>query len=180
MGASSLSLRWFGCLVIIVSAAGCSHDASNVASPTAPSSLAGSSASLSDSRSPSSPQAGVVTPAAGPGASYDANGSWHFVVFDGASPNASIEGDFDAVFKQDADGNISFVDDDGNTITLTRLGTGVIITYKVSFVADTSPCDFELSGILQLDTRTNTGKAHVRVNGDDCSHGVQYVTLTKN
>ena len=174
MGVSTHLMRRFGILLLTaVGAVGCAQlGDTGGALPTSPSSLSAGPVAFSETD--------VFTTMAGPGASYDVDGTtWRIVVYNGASPNAGIDGDFETVFTQDSDGNITFVDDDGNTITLTRLGTGVINTYRISFVADTSPCDFELSGVVRLDTRTNTGNARVRITTDDCSQGVQFVTLTK-
>ena len=81
MDMSTYLLRWLGVLLLlIVGTAGCAEfGAENAALPTAPSSLsAGSLASLS--------QSSVVTLAAGPGASYDATGSWHVEVIDLRTP----------------------------------------------------------------------------------------------
>jgi hypothetical protein len=156
---------------MVVSSVGCSQSGIGALnSPTAPSSLSTGPSVWSES--------GEFTTLAGPGDSCDIDDTrWRFVVYNGPNTNAPLDGDFETVFHQDGDGNITFVDDDDNTITLTRLGTGVITTYRISLLVDSSPCDFEVSGVVKIDTRTNTGDAHVRITADDCGTGVQYVTL---
>ena len=173
MGVFTHLTRRFGILFLTgIGAVGCTQVGdSGAALPTSPSSL--SAVPLASS------EPGMQT-MAGPGASYNVDGTtWTFVVYNGPNANAPLDGDFDAVLHQDSDGNITFLDDDNNTVTFTRLGTGVMSTYKVSLVADASPCDFEVSGIARLDTRTDAGTANVVITTDDCSRGVQYVTFSK-
>jgi hypothetical protein len=171
MDVSTRSLSWFGILLFTIGAVGCAQPGvSEIALPTAPSSpSAGPSAS-------SVPPSGIPIATLGPGASYDATGPWHFVV---ADVHGNVEETFDANFTQDSEGNISFVDDDGNLITLKRLGTGVIITYRLSFTAEATPCDFSIHGTGRLDTRTNTMTLNAAIRDNDCSHGVLAVTATK-
>lgn len=173
MGVSIHLMRRFSVLFLTaVGAAGCGQGASDAVLPSAPSSFSAGPVASSD--------AGVSTTMAGPGDSYSVDGTtWTFVVYNGPSANSPLDGDFDSVLHQDSAGNVTFLDDDGNTITFTRLGTGATISYKVSLVADAAPCDFEVSGIARLDTRTDTGTANVVIRDSDCSHGVQYVTFSK-
>jgi hypothetical protein len=119
--------------------------------------------------------------AAGPGADYDASGSWHIAV---RTPRTGETDEFDTVFNQDADGNITFHGDDGLPITLTRLGpgNGRVIAYRISASFEGSPCDVEVSGTGTIDTQTNTGRAAVTVVGGESCHSTfaQTAILTKN
>jgi hypothetical protein len=136
---------------------GCSQSTS----PTVPSSALAASA-------PASAQLG-------PGASYDPTGLWHFVT----TINGNLDSTFDSNASQDSDGNLHFVDDEGEPITLERLGTGVIITYSLSVTSAESGCDaVRVRALARLDTRTNTITIPLRLTG--CSQtGEIVVTGTK-
>jgi hypothetical protein len=149
--------------------------------------LLGAATGCADARSdsPTAPASPLDLLAAGPGANYDASGSWHFVV---REPRAGERGEFDAVLHQDANGNITFIEPDGGLlITLTRLGSGNgrVISYKLSASREESPCTFEVSGTATLDTKTDTGRAAVRLSwvgdtGENCDQGAtQTVTFSK-
>jgi len=161
-------LRWLGVMLFSICLAGCSQPAGgDLALPISPSAVsAGPSASV-----PSGEVARL-----GPGASYDPTGIWHFVVSD---VHGEVQETFDADMHQDADGNLSFIDDDGNLITLRRLGTGVVSTYRLSFVSDEEPCDFKVSGTARLDTRTETITINAAVQDTDCSHAALVVNATR-
>jgi hypothetical protein len=153
-----VSVRSFALVIMLVGAAGCVQ--SSPGDVTSPSSLVG----------------GASGTQAGPGASYDATGLWQFVITD---IHGEVDEIFDANVSQDGEGNLSFVDDDGNLITLTRLGTGVVITYRLELTGDDTPCDFRFKGTARLDTRTNTMTVNVAFRDNECSHGVFIVTATK-
>ena len=154
----------FGFLFLVLAATvSCAQDARST-SPTAPAPLAGS-----------------LT--VGPGANYDASGSWHFAL---TPPRAGETVEFDAVFHPDANGNITFIEPEGGLlITLTRLGSGDgrVIPYELSSFKQQSTCSLELSGTVTLDTQTNTGRATIKLAevGDNCRHGgfPQTAILTK-
>ena len=150
MRVSTFSVRWFGLLLFLTAGTvGCAQSGTGVpTSLTSPSSLSS---------------------AIGPGASYDATGMWHFVTTFPGNPDESA----DAYVTQDADGNLSFVDD-GEVITLERIGTGVIITYRLSHAGPESgtACDVLAQGTGQLDTRTNTLTVKLMLRELGCSHQV--------
>jgi hypothetical protein len=54
----------------------------------------------------------------------------------------------------------------------------VIITYRLSFTAEETPCDFSVHGTGRLDTRTNTMKLNAAIRDTDCSHRMLVVTAT--
>jgi hypothetical protein len=120
----------------------------------------------------------------GPGAEYDASGSWHAVVT-GRDADA-ISDEFDVVLTQDANGNITFADDTA-VFTFTRrgAGTGRVIAYEFSasgpIVLPNSPCETNLKGAATLDTQTDTITLH-RFSGieDDCVQVSGSARLTKN
>ena len=120
---------------------------------------------------PSSPSS-VSAPsaaAAGPGAAYNATGTWRFVSTDS---NGESEDPFDSYVSQDGDGNLHFLDEDGNPITLERLGTGVIITYRLATIGNEGgDCDIRIKGTARLDTTTNTLTANVRLKELGCENG---------
>jgi hypothetical protein len=88
----------------------------------------------------------------GPGASYDATGTWHFET----TINGNVEAAFDTYVTQDANGNLHLVDEDGSPETFERVGTGVIIAYRVSGTSPESGCDaVRFSATPLLDTRAN-------------------------
>jgi hypothetical protein len=126
--------------------------------------------------------AGVTAPTSaqiGPGASYNATGSWRLIVWD--KPNGTIQDDNDESFVQDADGNLHTADGTG---TLTRLGTGQTIAYSVSIIEPhpTHPCSTTLSGQAQIHTKDDTFYAHLSgIEAElDCSYVEFWVTGTKN
>jgi hypothetical protein len=168
MDLSIRRLCWFGVMLIVVCLAGCSQPAGgDLALPISPSAvLAGPSASL---------PAGDIA-RLGPGASYNATGIWHFVV---SNVHGEVDETFDVDMHQDADGNLSFIDDDGNLINLTRLGSGVVVTYRLSFISDEEPCDFKVTGTARLDTRSETITINAALQDTDCSHSVLVITATK-
>jgi hypothetical protein len=123
--------------------------------------------------------AGPSSAALGPGASYDASGMWRFVV---ADVHGNVDETFDTNVSQDANGNLSFLDEDGSPVSLERLGTGVVVTYRLSLTAEEDDCEIRVQGTARLDTRTNTLNANVLVRAVQCSqHEVlqQVVTGTK-
>jgi hypothetical protein len=148
MNVPTRSMRLFGILLFSMGAVRCAQPAaSDIGLPTAPSSLsAGPSASLV-------PSGGIAT--LGPGASYNASGMWRFVTTD---IHGNDDDSFDTNVSQDGNGNLSFLDDDGSPVTLERLGTGVIITYRLSQTGseEGTECDIHIQGTARLDTRTNT------------------------
>src|SRR5687767_13926433 len=129
MDLSTRSLSLCGVLLNTILAVSCAQTG---AGPTSPSS------SLSG---------GPSATALGPGASYDASGMWRFVTTD-ADGNA--EESFDTNVSQDANGNLSFLDEEGILITLERLGTGVIITYRLSLVSHEGDCELRIQGTPRL------------------------------
>lgn len=170
MDLSIRSLPRFGVLLIAVIAVSCDQPgAGDAALPTAPSSLSvGPSAAF------------------GPGASYDASGVWRFVSTDvQGNPIEGFE-TFDANVTQDANGNLSFLADEDELVTLVRLGTGVIITYRFPPVADDEEgvdCKVLARGTGgRLDTRTNTLTINFQFRELGCSHfrlGPVVLTATK-
>ena len=161
MNLSTRLLTLFGLPLIIVCAVSC-------AQPGAPT-------------SPSAVSVGSSTAALGPGAAYNANGMWRFVV---ADVHGNVDETFDANVSQDGNGNLSFQDSDGNPITLERLGTGAIITYRLFLTGDEeeTQCDIRIQGTGRLDTRSNTMTVNVHLRELGCSHEVlppQVVTATK-
>ncbi len=159
MNLSTRFLTLFGLPLIIVFAVSCAQSGA----PTSPSNVSVDSS----------------TAALGPGAAYNANGMWRFVV---ADVHGEVDETFDANVSQDGNGNLSFQDSDGNPITLERLGTGVIITYRLFLTGDVEEgCDIRIQGTARLDTRTDTITADVHLWETGCSHEVlqQVVTATK-
>ena len=125
------------------------------------------------------PSSSVTAPASaqlGPGASYYASGSWHFIVRD--KPNGDVMDEGDNTLIQDADGNIHIA----NGPTFTRVGTGQAIAYSVSSIEHHQNCDTNLSGQAQLDTKTNTFHAHVSgIEAElNCSQVNFWLTATKD
>lgn len=149
---STRSLPLFGILLITVFGVSCAQPgAGNSALPTSPSALS----------------AGAAATALGPGASYDASGLWRFVVTD---IHGNDQESFDANVSQDANGDLSFLDEDGGLITLKRLGTGVIITYRQSTIGNEGgECDVLIQGTARLDTRTHTIAANIILRELGCS-----------
>lgn len=167
MDLSTRSLPLFGVLLITVLGVSCAQPgAGNGGLPTSPSSVS----------------VGGSATALGPGASYDASGMWRFVV---ADVHGNVEETFETNVSQDANGNLSFLDEDGFLITLERLGTGVIITYRQYSTAPPEgggDCDIRVQGTARIDTRTNTLTGNVFLRELGCSHqhlGPLFVTGTK-
>lgn len=161
MNVSTRFLRLSGLLPIIVFAVSCAQPEGVL--PTSPSSLS------------VAPSAAAV----GPGASYNATGTWRFVTTDVHGNGAET---FDTYVTQDGNGNLSFLDEDGALVTLERLGTGVIITYRLSNIgSEGGECDIRIQGTPRLDTRTNTLTAPIRLKELGCSNGRlgAFVTGTK-
>lgn len=159
MNLSTRFLTLFGLPLIIVLAVSCAQPGA----PTSPSTLS----------------TGGTAAALGPGAAYNANGMWRFVV---ADVQGNVDETFAANVSQDGNGNLSFQDADGNPITLERLGTGVIITYRLFLTGDVDEgCDIRIQGTARLDTRTDTMTANVQLKQTGCSQEVlrQVVTATK-
>jgi len=175
MGVLIRSLSCFAILLVTVGAVGCAQPvAPAVGLPTSPSSVSvGPSASFV-------PSSGIAT--LGPGASYNATGVWRFVTTNLAG---EVEETFDATVSQDGDGNLSFLDEDDSPVTLNRLGTGVIITYRLSQTAseeEGTDCAIQIQGTARLDTRTNTiTMNNLRLRELGCSHERLrlFVTATK-
>ena len=171
--------RWFGVpLVMILGTVGCGQQgAADVGSPTAPSSLVAlpsSSASRSD----------VLTLMAGPGAEYNATGTWHLVISERPNGDGFPLGDVN--LTQHSDGTITFSDDTATyTFTPRGSGTGRVIPYDLSafgpIVLPNSPCETRLSGTALLDTQNDTIRIP-RVSGveDDCENISVSATLTRN
>ena len=90
-----------------------------------------------------------------PGAPFNASGMWRFVT---TNVDGAVEETFVTNVVQDGNGNLLFLDSDGRPVTLERLGTGVIITYRLSQIGseDGGDCDMHIEGTARLDTRTNT------------------------
>jgi hypothetical protein len=132
--------------------------------------------------SPSSLSVGQSAAALGPGASYDASGPWSFVLTD---VHGNVDDTFETNVSQDANGNLSFLNEHGFLITLERLGTGVIITYRQSQVVPPEgggDCDIRIQGTARLDTRTNTLTGNLFLRELGCSHqhhGPLFYTGTK-
>jgi len=164
MDLSTRFLPLAGALLISVFAVSCAQSgARQDASPTSPSSL---------SVAPSAAASGSVAPmgssaASSPGASYDATGTWRIVDTDLHGNDVET---FDTSITQDADGNLTLLDEDGSPVTLKRLGTGIVITYRVSQVGPEDGCNVSVEGTARLDTRTNTIQLNVLVKQLDCSH----------
>jgi hypothetical protein len=173
MKVSTRSLHGFGFLLFTAAAVGCAQPGvSDLALPTSPSTV-----SVAPSRSLQSSEIATL----GPGASYDASGMWHFV---DADVHGNDEETFDTIVSQDGNGDLSFVDPEGTPVTLERLGTGVIITYRVSLIGSEGgegDCDIRIQGTARLDTRTNTMTAPIRLKELGCSNGRlgRVVTATK-
>ena len=130
---------------------------------------------------PTSPtSAGSSATAVGPSAGYDATGRWHFVT----TVDGVVDEDFETDVTQHSNGNLSFLNDEDELVTLERLsqGTGAIITYRVfSIGSEGGDCDLRVKGTVRLDTTTNTITATARLKELGCSNtrlGV-FVTGTK-
>ena len=109
----------------------------------------------------------VASSALGPGASYNATGTWRIVDSDVHGNDAEVS--FTDI-TQDGEGNLHFLDE-GAPITAERLGTGVIITYRLSFIGNEGgDCDLQIQGTMRLDTRTNTMTMNVLVRQLGCEH----------
>ena len=150
-------------------AVGCAQPgASDLALPISPSTV---------SAVPSSPLQSSEIATLGPGASYNASGPWRFVSTDS---NGETEDPFVTNMSQDPNnGNLSFLDEDGSPITLERLGTGVIITYRLSQIGNEGDCDIRIQGTVRLDTTTNTLTGNIRLKGlGACSDGRLGVVVT--
>jgi hypothetical protein len=135
----------------------------------------------SNSGEPASPAApGSVSEslAVGPGAGYNASGTW-LAVFEIPKFGDSFQEILE--FNQDADGNITFLDSEGFLVTLTRLGpgNGRFIAYRTSSSGDVAQCTETASGTATIDTRTNTGRGQLVAVEEDCSKFTVNVTVTK-
>jgi hypothetical protein len=121
----------------------------------------------------------VASSSLGPGASYNPSGMWRFV--------STLQGNsaetWDTDVSQDGDGNLHFLAEDGAPVTLERLGTGVIITYRLSTTGDEdgTDCDVRVHGTVRLDTTTDTMTGLIRLKELGCSNerGQVVVTGTK-
>jgi hypothetical protein len=164
MDRSTRLLPLFGVLLITVISVSCAQSGGGL--PTSPSSLS----------------VGASAAALGPGASYDASGMWRFVTSD---VHGNAEETFETSVSQDANGNLSFLDEDGFLITLERLGAGVIVTYRQSSIVPPEgggDCDIRIQGTARLDTTTNTLTGNIFLRELGCSHqhlGPLFVTGTK-
>jgi hypothetical protein len=159
MTSSTRFLPLFGLLLITVSAANCAQAG------------AGDGTLLT---SPSSLSAGPL--AAGPGASYDASGSWHFV-FRLTDGTFLEEGDSNVI--QDAEGNIT-IEGNADTTLTRRPGTGAVLTYDVNTFEGQGACEERYSGVAVVFTRTNTLRANLTGTESDCARLQIEVTGTKN
>ena len=154
---STRSLSLFGVLLITALAAGCAQSGDGPTSPSAMS-LASSGA------------------ASAPGASYDATGTWHFVTTDA---EGNVIEDIETAVSQDGHGNISFMNDADELITLERIGSGVVILYRLAAVSDEGgDCDVRIHATVRLDTRTNTLTGALRLNERGCSNEKAKWTVT--
>ena len=158
---STRSLSLFGVLLITVLAVSCAQPrAGDGVLPT----------------SPSWQSAGLRQPAAGPGASYDASGTWHFVTTDA---EGNVIEDIETTVSQDGQGNISFMNEADELVTLERVGTGVIILYRLAAVSDEGgDCDVRVQATVRLDTRTNTLTGRLNLKELGCSNDRAGWTVT--
>jgi hypothetical protein len=118
----------------------------------------------------------VASSSLGPGASYQATGTWRFVT---VNADGNVEETFETHVSQDGNGNLSFLNGDGELVMLERLGTGVIITYSLSVTSVESGCDaVHVRGLARLDTNTNTMTLPIRLRGCSQTEGF-VVTGTK-
>jgi hypothetical protein len=170
------SLATVAVVVGTVFVVGCSQMGQST-SPTAPSSALTAPTSLAGGTSVSLSQSSRVAQL-GPGASYDATGSWHFVTTD--QRTGEVLGVCDAFLTQDSDGNISFTDCGGHPVSITRVGSGRTLAYKTSASFAASPCNVNISGTTQVDTTTNTGVTHLSGTDSHCSQVTFLVTFAKN
>lgn len=109
----------------------------------------------------------VASSSIGPGASYNATGTWRLVDTDVHGNDADVSF---VDITQDADGNLHFLDE-GTPVTAERLGTGVISTYRLSFIGNEGgPCDLLIEGTIRLDTTTDTMSINVLVRELGCQH----------
>jgi hypothetical protein len=76
----------------------------------------------------------------------------------------------DLVFHQEANGDITFLDDDDVLITLVRSGpgNGRVIPYKVTLSGQEDQCIIDGSVNVTIDTQTNTGRANIRLRSTNC------------
>ena len=161
MNQSTRFLPLFGLFLITVVAVGCAQPgAGEGVLPT----------------SPSSQSEGFRQPTAGPGASYNASGTWHFVTTDA---EGNVIEDIQTTVSQDGQGNISFMNEADELVTLERVGTGVIILYRFSDESDEGgDCDVRVHVTARLDTRTNTLTGLIRFKELGCSNDKAGWTVT--
>ena len=157
MNQSTRSLSLFGLFLITVVAAGCAQSEDG---PTSPSAMS----------------VGSSGAALGPGASYNASGTWHFVTTDA---DGNVIEDIETTVSQDGQGNISFMNEADELVTLERVGTGVIILYRLSGVSDEGgDCNVRVQATVRLDTRNNTLTGFLRLKELGCSNDKVGWTVT--
>jgi hypothetical protein len=173
MSLSNISKGSVGALLLtVVGTVGCAQPgSSNQASAMAPSSVT-SGAALS------APQSGT-TAQAGPGASYDASGT--YIVEAGLKRNGEPFSDPDQItLTQDGAGNLHGVIPGGHptSVTLVRRGSGQTIEYDMSVFEPHTQCNTVLSGQAQLNTKTGVMKAHLSGIEQDCENVDYFITAT--
>jgi hypothetical protein len=93
---------------------------------------------------------------------------WRLVTTDG---DGNVIEDIETIVSQDVNGNLSFVNEADELVILERIGTGVIILYRVSGVSDEGgECDVRINVTVRLDTRTNTLTGRINLKELGCSN----------
>jgi len=115
--------------------------------------------SKSGAASPASPTAVGGSSAVSPGVGYDATGTWFFKTTSAKFEDLNDNG-FETFVTQQANGMLSFLDEDGVPVTLERLpqGDGAVWVYRLFNVGpeDGSDCDLRAKGTVRLDAATDT------------------------
>ena len=137
------------------------------------------SAPTSPSQTGNSEDVSVTAQAAAPGASYNAGGSWHFRAIARWQNGAVFNDEGDITFTQDVDGNLHGTT--GNAqLTLTRLGSGRTIAYRMSVFEPHTGCNTELSGTAQIHTATDLLQAKLAGIEQNCERAEVSVQAFKN
>lgn len=171
MHPSHVYRRWFGSFLLAAAgAAGCAQ--SGTSNPVAATSSGSDSASISVSPSSSIAQAG-------PGASYDASGTYQ--VDARLKPNGDPFPPDIITLAQDGAGNLHGVIPGGHptTVDLVRKGSGQTIDYEVNVFEPHTLCNTQLSGQAHLNTKTGVLQGHISGVEQDCSPADYFITLTK-
>src|SRR5207245_1097003 len=95
---------------------------------------------------------GVTAPTSaqsGPGASYDASGSWHFRIHLTSKDGLDVTQEGDLTVTQDADGNLH-VPVGASEFTLLRKGSGPKLAYVMSLFESHPRCDTDVSGPAKI------------------------------